>query len=99
VRVAVVIPLYRLAQFLTEAVTSVLSQTLGGTCVVIVNDGCPDPASHQFGTAFAASYPDRIAYVRQPNGGPSAARNHGIRYALARWPELEALFFLDADYV
>jgi glycosyltransferase involved in cell wall biosynthesis len=97
VRIAVVIPLYRLAQFLNDAVTSALEQTLEGTGVVIVNDGCPDPASHQLGTAFAAAYPDRIAYVRQPNAGPSAARNHGVRHALGRWPGLEAFFFLDAD--
>ena len=97
VRVAVVIPLYRQAQFLIEAVTSSLSQTLGETAIIIVNDGCPDPASHQLGTAFAVSYPDRIVYVSQRNAGLSAARNCGVCQALGRWPELEAFFFLDAD--
>lgn len=92
-----VIPVYNQAQFLVEAATSALSQTLRETGVVIVNDGCPDPVSHQLGAAFAASYPDRVAYLRQTNGGLPAARNRGVRHALARWPGLEALFFLDAD--
>ena len=96
-RVAVVVALYQQAQFLVESVTSALAQSLPETCIVIVNDGCLDPASHQLGTAFAAAYPGRIAYVRQKNGGLSSARNCGVRYALARWPNLEGLFFLDAD--
>jgi glycosyltransferase involved in cell wall biosynthesis len=94
---AVVIPLHRQAQFLVDSVMSALTQTLSTTTIVIVNDGCPDPASHQLGTAFAAAYPDRIAYVRQRNGGLSAARNCGVRHALRRWPYIDALFFLDAD--
>jgi glycosyltransferase involved in cell wall biosynthesis/GT2 family glycosyltransferase len=97
VRVAVVVPLYRQAQFLVEAVTSALAQSLERTGIVIVNDGCPDPSSHELGTAFAAAYPDRIAYIHQPNAGLSAARNRGIRYALGRWPQVEAFFFLDSD--
>jgi glycosyltransferase involved in cell wall biosynthesis len=97
VRIAVVVALYQQAQFLVESITSALGQTLAGTGVVIVNDGCPDPASHELGTAFAAAHPGRVAYIRQPNRGPSSARNHGIRHALHRWPGLEACFFLDAD--
>lgn len=96
-KIAAVIPLYRQAQFLVEAVTSVLSQSFQECGIVIVNDGCPDPTSHQLGTAFETAYPDRIAYVRQKNRGLPAARNRGIRHAMARWPELEALYFLDAD--
>jgi glycosyltransferase involved in cell wall biosynthesis len=97
VRVVLVVPLYRQAQFLVEAVSSALAQSLEETGVVIVNDGCPDPASHRLGTAFAASYPDRVAYIWQQNGGLPAARNRGVRCALGRWPETEAFFFLDAD--
>jgi glycosyltransferase involved in cell wall biosynthesis len=97
VRVVVVVALHGQAQFLIDSITSALGQSLPETGIVIVNDGCPDPASHQLGTAYSAAYPDRIAYVRQPNRGPSSARNHGVRHALRRWPELEACFFLDAD--
>jgi glycosyltransferase involved in cell wall biosynthesis len=97
VRIAVVVPLYKQAQFLAESVTSALCQSVDETCVVIVNDGCPDPQSHQLGIAFAAAHPDRVGYLRQHNCGLSAARNRGVDYALDRWSEVEALFFLDAD--
>ena len=98
-QIGVVIPLYRQAQFLVDSVTSALGQSFDQTAVVIVNDGCPDPLSHQLGTAFAASYPDQVVYVRQKNAGLSAARNCGIRTAINRWPSLEAIFFLDADNI
>jgi len=96
VSVAVVIPLYRQSQYLTEAVHSVLSQSV--YCgVVIVNDGCPDDLSETLGIAFSESYPERCIYIRQKNLGLSGARNSGIRVAIAAWPSIESILFLDAD--
>lgn len=96
-RVAVVIPLYGQSQFVTEAVSSVLSQTAPNVTAVIVNDGCPDPESHRVGRSLAAAHPERVIYLRRRNGGLSAARNTGIEYSIARFPRLDGIFMLDAD--
>lgn len=96
-RVAVIVPVHRQAAFLEEAVRSALLQNLGGTRIVIVNDGCPDPETGRIGRAFAAEEPQRVVYLAQENKGLSAARNEGIRAAMKRWPEIEAVFPLDAD--
>jgi glycosyltransferase involved in cell wall biosynthesis len=83
--VSVVIPCYRQAQFLAEAIESALAQTYRDTEVVVVNDGSPDDTA-----AVAARY--HVRYVEQKNGGLSEARNAGL--ALSRG---EFVVFLDAD--
>lgn len=98
VRVAVVIPAWRQARYLASAVDSALNQEIGcGVGVAIVNDGCPDPETDRVARAFRDSHPDRVAYLRQENRGVSAARNAGIELTLQRWPDVEAIFPLDAD--
>ena len=95
--IGVTIPLFKQAQFLIECVTSVLSQTLMPTGIVIVNDGCPNPSSDTLPRAIAAAWPERVLYVHQENRGLSGARNTGVRALLNRWPEIEAILPLDAD--
>jgi glycosyltransferase involved in cell wall biosynthesis len=85
--VSVVIPCYRQAHYLREAVDSALSQSHPAVEVIVVNDGSDDDTE-----AVAGSYGDRIQYVWQANAGLSAARNAGT--ARARGPYLK---FLDAD--
>jgi hypothetical protein len=98
VRTAVVVPVWRQGRYLATAVGSALAQEIaGGVGVVIVNDGCPDPETHDVGRALRDADPDRVAYLHQPNRGVSAARNAGIGQAFARWPQVEAVFPLDAD--
>jgi hypothetical protein len=98
VRIAVIVPVWRQARYLAGAVESALTQEIGtGVGVIIVNDGCPDPDTDRIGQALRDANPDRVAYMQQPNRGVSAARNAGIRLALARWPEVESIFPLDAD--
>jgi len=96
--IAVVVPAYKQPQFLAGAALSALDQRPPVAArVVVVNDGCPFPATHRIGTALASAHPERVRYVRQPNGGLSAARNAGIAEALATWPDLDAIFPLDSD--
>jgi hypothetical protein len=98
IRIAVVIPAWHQPQYLAASVQSALNQEIAtGVGVVIVNDGCPDPETDRIGQALRDAHPDRVAYLRQPNSGLSAARNAGIRQALTRWPHIEAIFPLDAD--
>ena len=77
--VAIVIPCYRYAQFLGEAVASAVAQTWPNLRIVIVDDGSPD-ATAQIAEQLIATYPERrIELIRQPNSGLAAARNRGIR--------------------
>lgn len=77
--VAVVVPCYRYAHYLPDAVRSAAAQTWPNLRIVIVDDGSPDETA---AVAFrlAADLPHRrIDLLRQPNQGLAAARNAGIR--------------------
>lgn len=77
--VAVVIPCYRYAHLLAEAVASVVAQTWRDLHIVLVDDGSPDDTA-AVAAALIAKYPQRrIDLVRQPNQGLAAARNAGVR--------------------
>ena len=97
-RVAIIVPVFRHSVLLSEAIESALAQQAGFEIhVVVVNDGCPHLETEAVCTDYALSYPSQITYLRKPNGGLSSARNHGIRYALAKWPSIDAIYLLDAD--
>jgi glycosyltransferase involved in cell wall biosynthesis len=85
-RVAVVIPCYKQAHFLGDAIESTLKQTLPPSEIVVIDDGSPDDVY-----GVAARYPE-VRYIRQRNQGLSAARNTGIRSTTS-----ELLVFLDSD--
>ncbi len=89
--VSVVIPAWNVAPFIGEAIDSVLAQRYPNRELIVVNDGSPDAAQLD---DVLARYADRreIRYLRQPNGGPSAARNLGIRHARG-----ELIALLDGD--
>jgi hypothetical protein len=97
-RIGVVVPVYEQPQFLAGAVLTALGQSPPvDSRVVIVNDGCPFASTHATATALQRAHPDRVEYVRQANAGLSAARNAGVERALDAWPDLDAIFPLDAD--
>jgi glycosyltransferase involved in cell wall biosynthesis len=75
--VSVIVPCYNQAQFLPEALNSVLSQTYINWECVIVNDGSSDNTEE-----VALKYcelDERFIYVFKENGGLSSARNFGIK--------------------
>jgi len=86
-RVSVIIPAYNSAQFITQAIQSVLAQTYTSYEILVVDDGSTDQTQ-----AVVLQHRDRVVYIRQDNNGPSAARNTGIRAARG-----EYICFLDAD--
>ncbi len=74
--VSVIVPAYRNADFLGEAVQSVLDQTYPNFEVIVVNDASPD---HTREVVSRFSDP-RVKYIVHPeNRGLSATRNTGIR--------------------
>ena len=87
--VSVVVPTYNRAKWLPEAVASALGQTHRPLEVLIVDDGSTDHTE-----AVCASFAPPVRYIRQANGGVSAARNRGVREARGEW-----IAFLDSDDV
>ena len=85
--VSVVIPTFNCARLLRHAVVSAVEQTAPLREIIVVDDGSTDDAAD----AIASQGPS-ITYIRQPNNGPSAARNRGAEAASGLW-----LAFLDAD--
>lgn len=84
--VSVVIPCYKQAQFLAEAIESVLTQTYRSTEIVVVDDGSPDD------TADVVARYAAVRCVRQQNQGLAGARNAGFGTSTG-----EYVLFLDAD--
>ena len=85
--VSVIIPTYNRAQYICEAVDSVLAQTYRNIEVIVVDDGSTDNTEE-----ILRQYDSKIKYVFQNNAGPSAARNNGIKQARG-----DLLAFLDSD--
>ena len=85
--VSVIIPFYRYAGWLAEAVESVLRQTYRNYEIIVVNDGSPENIDE-----FLAKYEGKIRYFYKENGKAASARNLGIRQAKG-----EYVAFLDSD--
>src|SRR5206468_11006678 len=74
--VSVVMPTYNCGRYLAEAIRSVLGQTFRELELLIVDDGSTDDT----GAVIARFLGDaRVRWFRQPNCGPAAARNLGVR--------------------
>lgn len=86
-RVSVIIPTYNRAEYVTQAIDSVLAQTYTDYEIIVVDDGSADNTKE-----VLLPYMDRIRYIYQENAGVSAARNTGIKAAKGDW-----ITFLDSD--
>lgn len=91
-KISVVVPCYNQGKFLSEALDSVLAQTLQEWECIVVDDGSTDNSA-DIAKAYCAK-DNRIRYVYQENAGPSAARNKGVSLTSA-----PLVFFLDGDDV
>jgi len=88
--VTVVIPVLDRARCIGDAIASVLAQTGPELEVVVVDDGSTDGTPEVVRELAGADR--RVRLVERPHGGPSAARNEGIRQASA-----PLVTFLDSD--
>jgi glycosyltransferase involved in cell wall biosynthesis len=89
--VSVIIPAYNTADYIGETLESVLSQSFSDFEVIVINDGSPDTERLE---KSIKPFESRIIYLKRDNGGPSAARNMGLRQARG-----EYVAFLDSDDV
>ena len=86
--ISVVIPLFNKEASIKQSLMSVLSQSYQDFEVVIVDDGSTDNSVSK----VEEIQDSRIRLIRQENGGPSKARNTGVKNAKGDW-----ILFLDAD--
>jgi glycosyltransferase involved in cell wall biosynthesis len=89
-KISVIIPCYNQAQYLRDAVQSIILQTEGDWECIIVDDGSNDN-TRDVALSLAAR-DSRIQYVHQLNRGLAGARNRGLDAARGRYIQ-----FLDAD--
>jgi glycosyltransferase involved in cell wall biosynthesis len=90
--VSVIIPCYRQAEFLQDAIDSVLQQTYTDWDIVIVDDGSPDDTTERAKAVAAAHRNLRISVITTTNRGLALARNRAIELARGRY-----ILPLDAD--
>jgi hypothetical protein len=77
-KVSIVIPVYNGANYLREAIDSVLAQTYSNCEVLVINDGSTDGGKTE---QIALSYGEKIRYFYKANGGVGSALNFGLREA------------------
>lgn len=89
-KVSIIVPCYNQAQYLDEALQSVLNQTYENWECLIVNDGSTDNTD-EVAKKWVTKDP-RFIYLLKENGGVSSARNLGIENAKGEYFQ-----FLDSD--
>ena len=89
---SIVVPIYNVAPYLDECLSSIASQYRDNLEVILVDDGSTDDSA-----AIAARFAEgdsRFKLVRKANAGLGAARNTGTEHATG-----EYLMFVDSDDV
>ena len=89
-KVTIVIPVYKVENYLDRCVESVVKQAYKNLEIILVDDGSPDNCP-QICDEWAKK-DERIKVIHKENGGLSDARNIGIQNATG-----EFLLFVDSD--
>ena len=89
-KVSVIVPCYKVEEYLPKCIDSLTSQTLEDIQIILVDDGSPDSSGQICDKAKAND--ERIIVIHKENGGVSAARNDGLEKANGRY-----VIFVDSD--
>lgn len=88
--VSVIVPVYKVEQYLDQCVESIVNQTYKNLQIILVDDGSPDGCP-QICDKWARK-DCRIEVIHQENRGLSVARNSGLKQAVGGW-----ILFVDSD--
>ncbi len=85
-RFSLVIPVYNVAAFLPDFLSSLTAQTLAPSDreLIFINDGSTDQSADLI-CSWLARNPDNAILISQQNQGLAAARNLGISHAQGTW--------------
>lgn len=88
--ISVIVPVYKVENFIDRCVQSILSQTYTDYELILVDDGSPDKCG-----AICEAWAEkdhRIRVIHKENGGLSDARNVGVKCSVGEW-----ITFIDSD--
>ena len=90
--ISVIVPVYKVEQYMDECIESVLAQTYRRFELILVDDGSPDKCGEK--CDCAAKTDERIKVIHKSNGGLSDARNAGFKASIG-----EYVTYVDSDDV
>jgi len=91
-KTSVIITTFNDAEYLKRSIPSVINQTSKPKEIIIIDDGSSDNQAKEIVDSFHNHTDISIILKKKKNGGPSSARNVGIKLAKG-----EFILFLDAD--
>lgn len=83
VKISVIVPCYKVEQFLEKCVNSILNSSFMDFEVILVDDGSPDKSGEIADKLAEQDY--RIRVIHKQNGGVVKARETGVEAALGEW--------------
>lgn len=89
-KVSVIVPIYKVENYMLKCIDSILSQTLTDLEIILVDDGSPDHCGEICDEYEAKD--SRVKVIHKKNGGLSDARNAGLVIATG-----EYIGFVDSD--
>ncbi|MBY3623489.1 glycosyltransferase family 2 protein [Acinetobacter sp. CUI P1] len=87
---SVIIPVFKVEEYLTQCIDSIINQAYENLEIILVDDGSPDQCPKICDDY--ARMDSRIKVIHQKNQGQSAARNTGVKASTG-----DFLLFLDSD--
>ena len=90
VKISIIMPVYKVEEYVGKAIESILAQTFTDYEFLIVDDGTPD-RSGKICDEYAVR-DSRIQVIHKENGGAPSARNLAIDMAKGKY-----VYFLDSD--
>ncbi len=88
--VSIIIPIYNAEEWISQCITSIITQSYSKLQIILVDDGSTDQ-SGEICESFARK-DNRVTVIHKSNGGVSSARNTGLLQATG-----EFIFFIDSD--
>lgn len=96
--ISIIMPIYKVAQYLRGCLGSIKEQTYTDFEVLMIDDGSPDE-SGSICIEYQQNDP-RFHYYRKENGGAASARNYGLSIARGKYFSfIDSDDFLGKDYL
>lgn len=86
--ISIIIPLYNKGKYIERTLNSILTPKNEDVEIIVVDDGSTDDSVKVVENINCPL----ITLIKKNNGGPSSARNEGVKYSSGSW-----ILFLDAD--
>ncbi len=88
--ISVIVPVYKVEKYLDRCIKSIAGQSYPKIEIILVDDGSPDSCPAMCDNW--AKKDSRIRVIHEPHGGPSDARNAGLKQAVGQY-----IGFVDSD--